>query len=194
MDGYPTGAAQRFAKMIEAMTVPSTERGYDPIEQRRGGFEYAFIRGVMDAEPTRDHQEHGDTEFRYTLAVDAKGAAGILVQARGTGPYESTIWSTAYAGPLVPWINNMRVMHIGQIKSYYEKVKQPCPSDEEILEDFPEVVHTYSEEHGWERNQYATKENAAKIAALFAAEAEKYKADNPNKAQAKARAKSWAAA
>ena len=54
-DGYPTGAGYRFAKMIEALTVPSGEWSHQPIEPRRGGLEYAFIRGVMDAEPTEGH-------------------------------------------------------------------------------------------------------------------------------------------
>lgn len=82
-DGYPAGAAERFANMIAAMTVAAADGSrLSAIEDRRGGFAFAFIRGNMDAEPTLGHDAHGDTEYRYTLTTKADGTAIIEVRER----------------------------------------------------------------------------------------------------------------
>jgi hypothetical protein len=101
-DGYPAGAAYRFAKMVEALTVPSDkERNLDAVDDRRGGYAFAFIRGNMDAEPTADHEEHGDTEYRYTL-TEQGGRARIKVTER-SGYGVDAKWKTIYEGWLIDW-------------------------------------------------------------------------------------------
>ena len=54
-DGYPTGAAVYFWYMHKAR------------KQGKGGAAESFLRGNSDAEITRSHETHGDTEYRYTL-------------------------------------------------------------------------------------------------------------------------------
>jgi hypothetical protein len=69
-DGYPSGAACRMVNMIEAYTQPQTveaRKSYDPIDDRRGGLAFAFIRGNMDAQPTKSKNAHSDTEFHYEV-------------------------------------------------------------------------------------------------------------------------------
>jgi hypothetical protein len=69
-DGYPTGAAARMVKMIEAYTQPQSvaERAEsNPIDDRRGGLAFAFIRGNHDAEPTDGPLAYGDTEWHYEV-------------------------------------------------------------------------------------------------------------------------------
>jgi hypothetical protein len=59
-----------MVKMIEAHTRPQTvaERAsFDPVDDRRGGLAFAFIRGNLDAEPTEGRDAHGDTEWHYEV-------------------------------------------------------------------------------------------------------------------------------
>lgn len=74
-DGYPAGAAARFVNMVEAMTTieDDSNRTYSgPFQDRRGGAQFAFIRGNMDAE--RAHPGgHGDTEFHYEVWTAENG-------------------------------------------------------------------------------------------------------------------------
>jgi len=68
-DGYPEGAAAYFYKM-------------HCCNNTRGGIAGRFFRANLNAEFTKDHAEHGDTEFRYTinhqdeLSVWKKGVLG----------------------------------------------------------------------------------------------------------------------
>jgi len=68
-DGYPEGAADYFYEMHHCNNT-------------RGGMAGRFFRANLNAEFTKDHEEHGDTEFRYTinhqdeLSVWKKGMLG----------------------------------------------------------------------------------------------------------------------
>lgn len=77
-DGYPRGAAVRFINMINAK-VSFDEKSITGIKEVRGGYPFAFIRGNLDAEPTDSHDAHGDTEYRYTLSIHAKGTVLVSV-------------------------------------------------------------------------------------------------------------------
>jgi hypothetical protein len=110
-DGYPAGAAQRFANMIAALTAPErgTRKEIDAIAERRGGAAFAFIRGNDDAEPAHrgSHEGHGDTEFRYN--VDKHTEHGLAIQ------FEARRWNSEpqWRGfgswmPLAEFINTKR--------------------------------------------------------------------------------------
>lgn len=174
-DGYPAGAALRFARMIEAMTRPATEdRPLHEIEERRGGFPAAFIRGNLDAEFTEGHEAHADTEWRYILEVQrGSGAATVRSQFR-TGSGE---WATDDLDPLEVFVNDHReigngpLMGIPLIVSVVEK--RPC---------MPDLV------------RYATEENAARIAETAYDIAMRFDEENPNREELLDRAIMWAQA
>lgn len=56
-DGYPEGAAAYFHEASQC-------------ENPRGGMACRFIRAIEGAELTGGHEEHGDTEYRYTVRGD----------------------------------------------------------------------------------------------------------------------------
>lgn len=58
-DGYPEGAAEYFRDMLNQVN-------------ERGGLAGRFIRGNSYAEFTGGHNNHGDTEYRYTIHQDGK--------------------------------------------------------------------------------------------------------------------------
>lgn len=65
-DGYPDGAAERFANMIEALYLEPEEYSFI-LSEKRGGLAHAFLRGNSDAEITHDKLFHGDTEWHYKV-------------------------------------------------------------------------------------------------------------------------------
>lgn len=77
-DGYPRGAALRFINMVKAK-VSFDKKEIDGMVQAKGGYPFAFIRGNLDAEPTESHDAHGDTEYRYTLKIEDRGAVLVSV-------------------------------------------------------------------------------------------------------------------
>ena len=62
-DGYPEGAAAYFDAMLATFSA-----------RESGGYAEAFLRGNLRAELTTNHDEHGDTEYRYTLTIPADSA------------------------------------------------------------------------------------------------------------------------
>lgn len=160
-DGYPAGAAAKFADMIGAMTVSANGRGIDAIADRRGGACFAFIRGNMNAEPTESHQAHGDTEYRWKISESA-GALLVSHQARSADFERWSAWSSPQ--PLEEFINRHQPGAV---------VSLPYPS---------EYVR---------RTLYATTENAVKIAAEYRRQAAKFQAGNPNKAGNEKHADAW---
>jgi hypothetical protein len=186
-DGYPEGAAVRFANMIEAMTVPADEAHWkNCIADRRGGFEYAFIRGVMDAEPTEGHDAHGDTEHRYTVMVREDGNATMNHEERAS--WSSDTWRGTSV-ELSKWINAKRL-------SYAAMFGENAADREKLLTEFPVIVRCrIAGRHGAaDRFVYATAENAAKIAEHCARYAAEFKVDNCNKAIYETQANEWRAA
>ncbi len=186
-DGYPTGAAQKFVQMVAAMTVPS-ERECGCIESRRGGYPFAFIRGVMAAEPTEGHDAHGDTEFQYTLMLGVAQRPLIkVVDVRN---------KRSFTKPLAFWLADMRANYVAQHNAYVAK-NGGKPIDEnsrEFATGWPVVIEVYEETYGWKRYTLATKVSALAIAGLFEADSAKFKPDNPNKAASAKRAADWLAA
>jgi hypothetical protein len=168
-DGYPAGAANRFAKMIGAMTQP--ERGerntIDAIADKRGGATFAFIRGNDDAEPTEGHDAHGDTEHRYRVTDDA--AHGLVIE------HEAKRWDGDFAAwgpkrPLAEFINTRRDKEWG----------------------VPTIVTFADPATHWNlRKILATIDNAREIAANHRRLAERFDDGNPNKPHHVAQAEAW---
>lgn len=105
-DGYPEGAAHRFLNMLDALTKPETGTRHqvDAIEDRRGGEAFAFIRGNMDAEPTGGHDDHGDTQWRYTVTTDTADKMTIKVEST---IFSSGVWKVRFVGDLIEWLDTM---------------------------------------------------------------------------------------
>lgn len=197
-DGYPAGAAHRFANMIEAMTQPEKSGRVNLIAEKRGGIAFAFIRGNDDAEPTKDHEEHSDTEWRYTIAENQTGNLSIIVHERLNF---TANWRVNYIGGLVEWVNKQRLLGLQQHKDYLANTKQTIPSDENLLEGFPEVVEVPEGEgntttgfHHAVRFYAATKTAADAIAKLAADKAASYPESNPNRKVYASKAQCWAKA
>lgn len=162
-DGYAKGAANYFAKMVEAMTVPANGRGIDCVDDRRGGPAFAFIRGNMNAEPTESHDVHGDTEYRWKLEEKA-GELVVSFQARAHGEpgYRWSAWSEAT--PVATFINRQwpgRVVVAEDPSPYYQ------------------------------RTMIATTPNALAIAAEYRTKGRGFAEGNPNRASYLARADAW---
>jgi hypothetical protein len=191
-DGYPAGAAQRFFKMIEAYTVPTDDYRRE-MEDRRGGLQYAFIRGVMDAEPTESRDEHGDTEFHYEVTVTGVGPALIRVQ-QPDGWGDDRKWKTVSVGPLVDFVNAQRLQMAGSAIAHQQKMGKTVTA-EEVLSDWPEVTEIVEEGYeGRKHYRLATKPAAAKLAKLAAQYAETFQDWNVNKKVYEQKAVAYAAA
>lgn len=82
-DGYPEGAAAYF---------------YDTLlNQSKGNLATQFIRCNEGAELTKDHQQHGDTEYTYT--VEGNGPEAII------NVYDKRRNNFLFTGPLWKFIN-----------------------------------------------------------------------------------------
>jgi hypothetical protein len=171
-DGYPAGAAYRFAKMVEALNVPerSDRRTITAIEDRRGGATFAFIRGVIDAEPTDSHSAHGDTEHRYRVTT-GKGAGELMIEHASRYPGER--WGAWRAPePLADFINR----------------EGPAWEGEELC---PPVVAMRDPCPHWQRTILATLENAKALRAAELELEQRYQDGNPNKGRHAEQAKAW---
>jgi len=85
-DGYPMGAAEYFRKALDE----KMDSGKPLLE--------AFITANRGALITRDHEAHGDTEYRYTTDGEH-----LIVDKRSTDIVEDwfyTDWSRIYEGEL----------------------------------------------------------------------------------------------
>lgn len=104
-DGYPAGAAHRFANMIAAHTRPASgdRKGLMGAADVRGCFPFAFIRGNDDAEPIDAHETVGNTEYRYIVTPDAEHGLTVQVGSRSYGA-----WGWAKPKPLHHFINENR--------------------------------------------------------------------------------------
>lgn len=102
-DGYPTGAASYFMAALQYI-VDDKPRAIN------SGFKDVFMRANDNAEITRSHEAHGDTDYRYTIATDNEWHT-----MRGHGvdvlsiKVESVGWSecpgkTLFEGPLADFI------------------------------------------------------------------------------------------
>lgn len=105
-DGYPEGAASYFYNMVTALTAvnPKSE-SFDIFNHRmcRGGLEFAFIRGNGNAEPTENHDAHGDTEYRYT--VSTVNGLPILLAEKRSSDWSNPSWQVFFHSPLTEFVN-----------------------------------------------------------------------------------------
>ena len=99
-DGYPQGAAQYFLAAMEA-----------DIKNDTITLEEAFARGNVRAEPIWTHDDHGDTEYRYTVktAPYQLNPKDPTLMIRVDKKAYNTItglsyWATDYFGTLVNFI------------------------------------------------------------------------------------------
>lgn len=199
-DGYPTGAAQRFANMIAALTVAEEgdRKTIDAIEQRRGGFEYAFIRGNMDAEPTPSHDEHGDTEFRYNLRASNDGAWIEVQSVSHEWKTHKCVIRTEYRGDLKEWLDKCRVELAGKLMEYADKGAK-IDAQTEALKCIPEIVRLAKKREypmgcQGELVTYATRAQALKIEANLRTRGEQFYESNPNRKGYLGEADAWASA
>lgn len=172
-DGYPAGAASRFANMIAALTAPETAGRHeiDAIAERRGGAAFAFIRGNLDAEPAHrgKHDGHGDTEFRYQVETHQSGAMTVRLEARS---YNGEWKGFGPAQPLAEFINAKR--------------------DKEW--DVPTIVVCEAGSACFRRTMLATADSAREIAAAHQRLADKFDDSNPNRKSHLEQAAAWRAA
>ena len=96
-DGYPQGAAVRFAAMVDKLHEVTD---YGTIRNNGGGMDYAFIRGADDAQPTTSHEAHGDAEYRYICYRTTTGAV-LTVHARKGWNGNGTLFTAARFGHLL---------------------------------------------------------------------------------------------
>lgn len=121
-DGYPQGAAERFENMVENMTVPNLAAdAFFVLKDTKGGPAFNFIRGNDDAEPAykNRHDGHGDTEWRYNLAIDNKGLMGIQVMKRVDYTDE---WRGDFMGELTTWFASLGRDNVVRIEGEYGSV------------------------------------------------------------------------
>lgn len=98
-DGYESGAAGYFAAMLD-------------MGRTRGGWAGSFIRANELAEFTRSHDAHGDTEYRYDVAIES-GVLHLTARARKDWAHAPE-WRLIFSGPLVEFVNK----HAGSATRY----------------------------------------------------------------------------
>lgn len=202
-DGHESGAAERFAAMIENLTRPD-DNEFHAVAERRGGLAFAFIRGNDDVEPTESHEAHGDTEFRYDVNEmrDSHGQIAIRVYKRGS---ESDQWRMIAEEELCAWLDGQRrdlTRHLASCRKRFADNKRlfadvfgdGTKSDAAIAEEsIPLVCRAL---HGdpalaWRRYEYATTKNAQAIAVILRRFCNNLGDGNPNRPSLKTLAEEW---
>lgn len=193
-DGYPAGAAARFAKMIAAHTKP-TDRGHDTIARVRGGFAFSFIRGNNDAEPTDSHTAHGDTEYKYDLEVKRVDGRSLLYVSAMSRMPGNEHWKVHSHSELAEWIKAQRADHIHCVWNYFRTQEHTEETEESVrqwcYDWIPEIVRCDIDETCGQRSHYATLADAVKIKTRESHVASEFKQDNPNKAHHLNRMRAW---
>jgi hypothetical protein len=106
-DGYPEGAAHHL---------------YQAFLRRKRGLGAGFLRGNEDAEITGGHEDHGDTEFRYTVRAgslsedrrtievrcdSARWISGGFAKEWGRGPWRSLVdFFKEHEATLMEWLGD----------------------------------------------------------------------------------------
>lgn len=165
-DGYPEGAASYLYNMVDALTnvdAKGEELDIFGHRMRRGGLEFAFIRGNGNAEPTENHHAHGDTEFRYT--VTRSDGEPMLRAKERVGDWSKPTWQTFFFGPLAEFIN----LHVesGLFQNMTNQGQGVIYAT--INQRFPKKV-------------FCTVDEALNAVEGLNNRANKYKEDNPNRA------------
>ena len=193
-DGHQTGAAARFARMIEAWNVPTTGDAPFASEHPKGGLSFAFIRGNLDVEPAKNHQDHGDTQYRYTVKLLDNGLIELWEAVRARSDYVR--WHKPRMFELSHWMVLMQVRHRDQLAWHWKTHPEEAPQEvkdgnitaehlasQDAAEDVPLIVQAEHQHlvRGQTVYAYATLENAARIKHRHAALVRRYHEDNPNR-------------
>ena len=89
-DGYLPGAAEYFRNAIDLMRISGRQ------------FLPCFLWANENAEMTKSHDWHGDTEYRY----DLERSAGVwMVTAYKRQSYNSDVFEMQWSGPLSNFVN-----------------------------------------------------------------------------------------
>ncbi len=169
-DNYLEVAAHYFYNMVEeSIKVNKSPDALHPTESfyTRGGMELAFIRGNGNAELTKGHANHSDTEFRYFLNTSDLGAVTINAQEK--------MW-TEIEGDKVHW----RVVYNGELSEFINKYAE-VDADKVLCK-----VDVYSN-----RCTYATFVQAHDAAIAFYEGALKFNEGNPNRLSYMRKGKEW---
>lgn len=169
-DGYPTGAAERFARMVEAWYIPTDSRHMEAAEHPAGGMAFAFIRGNLDVAPAKSEGDHSDAEFRYFVAERPNGQVEITVRDRKSKEPDR--------GELAEWMAHQQRNLRNDLAMYWTDHPEDRPNEvndglytimqqaeRDAAEAIPLIVRIERREHdGAEpRIVYATIDQAARI-------------------------------
>lgn len=102
-DGYPLGAAEYFARAVLGCNASGPWSAW-----LGGSLVEEFIRQNDRAELTADHEQHGDTDYRYTLSRPV---------AEEHGPDVLTVRSRLYVEGADPW----KVVFHGQLVEFLKE-------------------------------------------------------------------------
>lgn len=187
-DGMPTGMAVRIAKMIDAYNAPVPAQSPDGFASvpARGGIEFAFIRGNLDAEPAPHNSRSGImAQYHYALAQDDRGEITITVEQRTS----RDTWRIVSTMEIGVWVGRQR-----SALATRERLLVGNPNLD-IDAVIPPVVRAhYCGRFASERFEYATRSGAEKLVARNAALAERYGPDNPNHTNCSRAMTAWAKA
>ena len=96
-DGYEQGAAGYFLAMLNSLHMPLNSSGRTAC----GGIAEAFLRGNSQASFTTDHEQHGDTQYRYDVQQD-NGSFVVSYQWRNL---QTDVWTSKGSLPLGDFVN-----------------------------------------------------------------------------------------
>jgi hypothetical protein len=104
-DGYPRGAVQYFKEFLSNLEDLIEGEGY-----RTGNCVVAF--GMLPlSEFTRDHENHGDTEYRYNVYHDQQQGTFHVTGYRHTwGANPEDIWTRFFEGAMEDFIKKYDVI------------------------------------------------------------------------------------
>jgi len=169
-DGYPTGAAERFARMIDAWYVPTDSHLMEAAEHPAGGLAFAFIRGNLDVQLANSLKDHGDAEFAYVVGQRESGKIEVTVRSRESKEPDR--------GELSEWMAHQQRNLRNDLATYWTDHPEDRPNDVndgrytimqqaalDAAEAIPLIVRIERREHaGTEpRIVYATIDQAARI-------------------------------
>ena len=151
-DGYLAGAAEYF---YNALTLIKGKYYSRKLAED-------FIRANLGASFTTDHDDHGDTEFKYTVTKDE-----LKAFKRNTNTWDT--WTTVYTGSLIEFVNtycdlikensDLKLVHIKLQEHCYEEIHN-IETIKFELEERLRIRDVWSKNGGgkganWNINEYA---------------------------------------
>lgn len=104
-DGYPEGAIRYFQQMISNL---NELMGEDTAGLYRAGKAIIAFGMLPFAEFTKDHELHGDTEYRYNLYYDKKDNTWFLKAYEYNWDLAFTNFQQLYQGDLIGFIDKYK--------------------------------------------------------------------------------------